>query len=246
MSQVSAPITIFLTPKCKITNSAHKIGQTLAGFEMEGFDLIGQTGTREKSYITEGLNACTGGVFLGKKLNMFHENSSIYKDAEGSKFKIFEEITKKIFELSNKGREKAEAFLFGGWGYGCGGNIEEVKKSHNLFNNIAICIEDIIPEKEGLKVPLTTIWGKLNSSKPDMIYARNNTIVLENDIFNELLNKKEYEINRNNIINFLEKHYEEVQIPDHVNIVAKKNYSPLDDIIENNRLKRQKTFNVTI
>jgi len=41
--------------------------------------------------------------------------------------------------------------LFGGWGYGSNKNLNEVEISHNLFNNTAFCIEDVLPETEKLK-----------------------------------------------------------------------------------------------
>ena len=231
-------VTIYLTPNCKITKSALKIGETHAGFDMKGFDLAGKTGVKNRSYYTEGLLACTGGIFIGKLLNMFHENSSIYKDAEGTKYKIFEEISKKIIGVANNTKENIQAFLFGGWGYGSNKNTAEVEKSHNLFNNIALCIEEKIPEKEGVEIPLTTIWGKLDSSKPDKVYVRDNTIVLENDIFRELFKNNTQLKSKQELIDFLEEHYEEVQIPDNVNIIAKATYEPTNNIFEINKLKK--------
>lgn len=241
----NSSVTLYLTPNCKITKSALKIGETHAGFDMKGFDLVGQTGVRNRSYYTEGLLACTGGIFIGKLLNMFHENSSIYQDAEGSKYKIFEEISKKITDVANNTKENIQAFLFGGWGYGSNKNAAEVEKSHNLFNNIALCVEDKIPETEGIKIPLTTIWGKFDSSKPDKVYVRDNTIVLENDVFRNLFKNNNQPKSKQELIDFLEEHYEEVQIPDDVNIIAKESYEPTNNIFENNRLRKEK-LNVLI
>ena len=238
------PVTIFLTPKCKITDSTVKIGEIQAGFNMKGFDLAGKTGTRNRSYCTEGLNACTCGIFLGKLMNMFHENSSIYADAEGSKNKIFDAISKKVTNMANNTKDKVQAFLFGGWGYENVHNSNEIEKSHNLFNNIALCIEDVLPEKEKLEIPLTTIWGKINSSTPDLVYCRDNTIVLENDIFKSLFKRKNSILNKENLIKFLQEHYEEVQIPDNIELIAKEQYIPSSSII--NTLKQRKNINLTV
>ena len=237
MSKISNfNVNLYLTPNCKVPKSTFKIGQTNAGFDMKGFDLIGKTGQKNKGFYTEGLLACTGGVFIGKLLNMFHENSSIYKDAEGSKNKVFETITKKINDIANDTKENIQTFLFGGWGYGSNKNSAEVEKSHNLFNNIALYIEDIFPSKEGIKIPLTTIWGKFDSSKPDKIYARENTIVLENDVFSQLFRNGKKQLNRQELIDFLQEHYEEVQITDNVNIIAKEVFDLTNNITEKNNL----------
>ena len=226
MKEISGPIKLYLTSKCVVPRQALKIGKVNAGLDMTGFDLAGKTGVKNRVYFTEGLQACTGGVVLGKQLNMFHENSSIYKDAVDAQYKIFPAITEKILKMARETKEKIQVALFGGWGYGSNHNIEEVEKSHNLFNNIALCIEENLPEKEGIEVPLLTIWGKLDSKKPDAVYARGNTIVLISDIFKSMFNKGKCDLDREGIINFLKKHYEEVQIPKDVNIVAEESYTP--------------------
>ena len=235
----TAPITLYITPKCDIPKQARKIGKIEAGFVMKGFDLKGETGIKNRGYYTEGLKACLGGVVLGKKLNnMFHENSSIYADAEGSKRDIFAQITEKLTNMTNNAREKIHVMLFGGYGYGSNINTAEVEKSHNLFNNTALCIEDIIPEKEGINIPLTTVWGKLDSSKPDSVYLRENAVILVNDIFKSLFNKDgKCELTKDGIIDFLRKHYEEVQIPNSVELVATEKYEPPKGFIDNIKKK---------
>ena len=226
MEQIAAPLKLCLTSKCVVPRQALKIGKVDAGLDIKGFDLAGKTGVRNRVYYTEGLQACTGGVVIGKKLNMFHENSSLYGDAESAKRTIFPVITEKILRMAHDTKEKIQVALFGGWGYGANKNIDEVEKSHNLFNNIALCIEENIPKKEGLDIPLLTIWGKRDSKKPDAIYARDNTIVLISDIFKSLFNKGECNLDREGLIRFLEEHYEEVQIPENVKITAEESYTP--------------------
>lgn len=239
MEQIAAPIKLCLTSKCNIAKNALRIGEIGAGFDMKGFDLAGRTGVRNRSYYTEGLNACTGGIVIGKKLNMFHENSSLYEDAENAKRTIFPEITNKIAKMAQEAKEKIQVGLFGGWGYGSHKNVNEVDKSHNLFNSIALCIEENLPEKEGIEVPLLTVWGKRNSKHPDAVYARENTIVLISDIFKSLFNKKgECNLTREDLIKFLEEHYEEVQIPNNVNIVAEEVYKPSMGFMDNINKKK--------
>ncbi|MBR1776745.1 hypothetical protein IJ750_06720 [bacterium] len=233
------PIKLYLTTSCPVTKRALKIGETHAGMNIAGLNLKGQTGIKNRAYYTEGLQACTGGVVLGNKLNMFHENSSIYDDPLSTRDKVFKEVTKKIFKMAEETKENIQAFLFGGWGFGSNLNIKEVEKSHNLFNNIALCIEDILPEKEGIHVPLTTIWGKLDSAKPDAIYAREDGIVLINDIFKNLFKDGKCNMTREEIIKFLQEHYEEVQIPENVHIFAEEHYEPSKDILTNIARKQQ-------
>ena len=234
-------ITIYLTNKCNIAKSVMKVGETGAGFDFGSLNLRGRTGTRDRAYYTEGLQACTGGVVLGKKVNLFHENSSTYTDAERSKNKIFDAITQKILSMK-EGKEKIgqrkkdnslQAFLFGGWGYGVPKNPNEIEKSHNLFNNLAICFEDILPTTESITVPLTTIWGKLNPHKPDSVYVRGSSIVLINEAFKSLFKDGKCNLNRDELINELKKMYEEVQIADDVKLVAKENFDPHANAIEN-------------
>ena len=244
MEQIAAPIKLCLTSKCHISKKALRVGETGAGFNMKGFDLIGKTGIKDRSYYTEGLNACTGGVVIGNKLNMFHENSSLYKDAENAKRTVFPEITDKILKMAHDAKEKIQVGLFGGWGYGSNKNIQEVDKSHNLFNSIALCIEENLPAKQGFEVPLLTIWGKRNSKHPEAVYARGNTIVLISDLFKSLFNKKgECNLTREELIKFLKEHYEEVQIPDNINIVAEETYHPPMGFMDN---INQKKLNLSV
>jgi len=239
MEQIAAPIKLCLTTKCHIAKKALKIGEVGAGFDMRGFDLAGKTGIKDRSYYTEGLNACTGGVVIGNKLNMFHENSSLYDDAENAKRTIFPEFTNKILKMAQGAKEKIQVGLFGGWGYGSHKNVKEVEKSHNLFNSIALCIEEKLPEKEGIEVPLLTIWGKRNSKYPEAVYARENTIILISDLFKSLFKKKgECNLNREDLIKFLEEHYEEVQIPDNVNIIAEETYKTPMGFMDNIKNKK--------
>ena len=239
MEQIAAPIKLCLTSKCHIAKKAFRIGETGAGFDMKGFDLIGRTGIKDQSYYTEGLNACTGGVVIGNKLNMFHENSSLYEDAENAKRTIFPEITNKILKMAQEAKEKIQVGLFGGWGYGSNKNTKEVDKSHNLFNSIALCIEENLPEKEGIEVPLLTVWGKRNDKYPEAVYARENTIILISDLFKSLFKKKgECNHNREDLIKFLKQHYEEVQIPDNVNIIAEETYTPPMGFMDNIKNKK--------
>ena len=238
----TAPITLYITPRCDIPKQAKRIGETGAGFLMKGFDLKGETGIKNRGYFTEGLKACLGGVVLSKKLNnMFHENSSskIYADAEGSKEDIFTQMTEKIVNMANGAREKIHVMLFGGLGYGSNRNLEEVEKSHNLFNNAALCIEDVIPAEEGFNIPLTTVWGKLDSSiKPDTVYLRENAVILVNDVFKSLFKDGKCELTKEGIIDFLRKHYEEVQIPKEVEIVATEKYETSRGFMHNLKTER--------
>ena len=239
METIAAPIKLCLTSKCVVPRQALKIGKVNAGLDMKGFDLAGKTGVRNRVYYTEGLQACTGGVVIGKQLNMFHENSSIYKDAENAKLRIFPVITEKIAKMAQETKEKVQVALFGGWGYGSNKNIEEVDKSHNLFNNIALCIEENIPEREGIDVPLLTIWGKRDSQKPDAVYARDNTIVLISDIFKSLFNKGKCNLDREGLIKFLKENYEEVQIPNNVKISAEESYTPPMGFMDSLKMKKK-------
>ena len=136
MEQIAAPIKLCLTSKCHISKKALKIGETGANFDMKGFDLAGKTGIKDKSYYTEGLNACTGGVVIGNRLNMFHENSSLYEDAENAKRTIFPKITDKILKMAQETKEKIQVGLFGGWGYGSNKNVKEVDKEIETKYNL--------------------------------------------------------------------------------------------------------------
>ena len=233
-------VTIYLTNKCNIARSVRKVGETGAGFNVSGMNLKGRTGTRDMAYYTEGLQACTGGIVLGDKLNFFHENSSIYDDAQSSIKKVFREISKKFSEMmfskdkfgTKKGEQHVQAFLFGGWGYGVPKNPHEVEKSHTLFNNLAISIEDTLPEQENITVPLTTIWGKFNPQTPDAVYVRGNSIVLINDTLKSLFKNGECNMTRDELINSLKNMYEEVQIADDVRLVAKENFDPYANALE--------------
>ena len=231
-------IKLCLTSKCITPKQAQHIGSIDAGFEMKGFNLAGKTGVKNRAYITDSLQACTGGVVIGKKINMFHENSSIYNDAESAKLKIFPEITEKITKMVQETKEKVQVGLFGGWGYGSNKNVEEVNKSHHLFNNIALCIEEDLPKKEGIEIPLLTVWGKRDSKNPDAVYARENTIVLISDIFKSLFKKGRCNLDREGLIDFLEQHYEEVQIPNDVKLVAEEVYEPLNESMEHQFKKK--------
>lgn len=235
----STPIKLCLTTRCTVPRQAQHIGEMNAGFNMKGFNLTGKTGVKNRAYVTEGLNACTGGVILGKRINMFHENSSLYDDAEGAKRKIFPEITEKITKMVNETKEKIQVALFGGWGNGSNTNVKEVEKSHNLFNGIALCIEEELPKKKGLNIPLLTVWGKLDSKKLDAVYARENTIVLINDVFKQLFKKGKCELDRADLIKFLEEHYEEVQIPNDVKVVAEEIYEPVSEFAEYTYKKKE-------
>ena len=145
--------------------------------------------------------------------------------------------------MANNARERVHVMLFGGWGYGSNKNSKEVQISHNLFNNAALCIEDIIPESENMDVPLTTIWGKLDSSTPDSVHVRENTVVLVNDILKSLFKNGKCELTRDGIINFLKNHYEEVQIPDEVKIIPMEKYNPLE-ICQNNLTRKKINLSV--
>ena len=233
-------VTIYLTNKCNIAKSVRKVGETGAGLNVSAMNLKGRTGTRDMAYYTEGIQACTSGIVLGDKVNFFHENSSIYDDAQSSIKKVFREISKKITDMvfvkdrfgTKKSKQHVQAFLFGGWGYGVPKNPNEVEKSHTLFNNLAISIEDTLPEQENISVPLTTIWGKLNAQNPDAVYVRGNTIVLINDTLKSLFKDGKCSMTRDELINSLKNIYEEVQIADDVRLVAKENFDPLSNALE--------------
>ncbi len=241
-------VTLFLTPNYSVTNNVARIGRVKRcadGFDMSEFNLHGRTVAKTRSIYTDGLNACTGCVVLAKKLNnMFHENSSIYSDAEATKPAIFQEITNKILNMMQNAKENIHVGLFGGWGEGCGENIKEVEKSHNLFNNIALCIEDKLPEMEGINIPLLTVWGKRDGSKPDAIYARENIIVLINDVFKNLFKNGKCEMSQNELKDFLREHYEEVLIPDNVVIVPEAKYESLN--ILDNIERKKKRINLSV
>ncbi len=230
------PKSIYLSAKCYIGESTTKVGEIQSGLDLRNYNLIGKTVVKTRPIFTDNLSACTAGLVVGNKLNMFHENSSIYNSLNDYRPKIFKEMTNKMLSLAEKTTEKVQAFLFGGWGYGSNLNKDEVEKSHNLFNNIAFFIEDILPKTEGLEVPLTTIWGKLDSKNCDAVYASKSKIVLINDVFKELFKNGDCKLNREKLIDFLKQHYEEVQIPEHVNIIAEENYISCKNISNKQKL----------
>lgn len=238
----SNPITLYITPNFRIPNVVKHIGKTEAGFITKGFNLQGETGIKNRNYYTEELNANLGGIVVSKKkINMFHANSNSYADAERSKNNIFKLFTQKVTDIAKDTKEKVHVMLFGGYGYGCKKNVTEVQNSHNLFNNVALCVEDELPAKEGLNIPLTTIWGKKDVTKPDAVFVRENTVILINDIFKSLFKNGNKNPSRNEIVKFLEEHYEEVLIPDEVKIIATEKYEPYRGFLNKYKKKELNT-----
>ena len=243
------PVTLFLTPSYNATNNVAKTGRvrlSANGFDLSEFNLLGKTVCKTRSLYTDNLAACTGMVVLAKKLNnLCHENSSNYTNLENTRQDVFDKVTRKILDMLQSTKDNVQIGLFGGWGNGSSKRAEEIEQSHNLFNNIALCIEDELPETEGLNIPLLTVWGKLDSSKPDAIYARENSIVLINEIFKKLFDKDgNCEYTQEQLKDFLSEHYEEVLIPQNVVIIPEANYQSLN--IQDNLKRKEKLLSLTV
>ena len=76
----------------------------------------------------------------------------------------------------------------------------------------------------------------MDSKNCDTVYASKSKIVLINDVFKELFKNGDCKLNREKLIDFLKQHYEEVQIPEHVNIIAEENYIPCKNISTKQKL----------
>lgn len=238
-------VTLFLTPRYEVTGSIKRIGEVGAGLDLSGFNLKGATVAKSRSIYTEGIDAFTTGVVLGKKSNnMFHENSSVYADAESSRQEIFAEITNKILSMVKNTKENIQVGLFGGWGHGNGKNAKDIETSHNLFNNVALCIEDELPKKEGIQIPLLTVWGKRDAKSQDAVYARENIIVLINDIFKNLFKNGKCDMTQQELKDFLNQHYEEVLIPDNVVIIPEIKHESRS--IQENIKRKAKRVNLSV
>ena len=154
---------------------------------------VGKThnGVDSKTYFADKIGESTVGIInASPRILISNKTANANQDVLVERERTFNLISKVIGDLAKDTNQKLHAFLFGGFGAGAKKNSNVIEQSQNRFNDMALCIEDHLPETEGIEMPLTTIWGKRNGSMPDTIYARKNFIVLSNPIFSKLFSKK--------------------------------------------------------
>ena len=194
-------------------------------------------GVDNKTYFADRIGESTIGIInASPRIHISNTTANANQDVLVDRTKTFNSISKVVSDLAACTNQKLHAFLFGGFGAGAKKNPYIIDQSHSRFNDMALCIEDHLPETEGIEMPLTTIWGKRNGSMPDTIYARKNFIVLSNPIFAKLFSKKDGHciLSSKGLERFLKKHYEEVQISDNVDLVGVQNFNPKVSTRSNN------------
>ncbi len=165
--------------------------------------------TTKRGMQTENINSCTAGILnAGDKHFMFHAAPEMQ-----SLRSVKQELEKQL-EVLKRTCEDIRGLICGGWELNT--RSPESVRSFDLYTAIADALDD-------LGVKFTMICGKEKGAPLDNLYANNNNVTIWNEGFGKILAENPAKLNRNQIADVLEKHYQFVEInpDDKINFVLK-------------------------